>query len=70
MLRREETSGPKRSRHLERVKEIDARDYDLLRKFVSEHGKISPARVTGVSAKQQRRLKRFVRRARTIGILP
>ncbi len=59
----------KRTRHLDGVKEIDSRDYDLLRKFVTEHGKIIPARLTGANPKQQRQIKRAVRRARNIGLL-
>ena len=45
-------------------------DYDLLRKFVTDNGKIIAARMTGASAKQQRQIKRGVRRARTMGLLP
>jgi small subunit ribosomal protein S18 len=67
---RKETDRPrKRTRHLDGVKEIDYRDYDLLRKFVTEHGKIIPARLTGANPKQQRQIKRAVRRARNIGLL-
>jgi small subunit ribosomal protein S18 len=68
--RRSSTERPqKRTRHLDDVKEIDYRDYDLLRKFVTEHGKIIPARLTGANPKQQRQIKRAVRRARNIGLL-
>lgn len=59
----------KRSRFLEGVKEIDSRNYDLLRKFVTDHGKIMPSRLTGATAKQQRQIKRGVRRARVMGLL-
>lgn len=59
----------KRSRHLDGVKIIDPRDYDLLRKFVTEHGKVVPARLTGASARQQRQIKRGIRRARNIGMM-
>jgi small subunit ribosomal protein S18 len=55
---------------LEGVKHISMRDYDLLQKFVTEHGKITPSRITGASAKQQRQLKRAVRRARNMGLVP
>jgi small subunit ribosomal protein S18 len=67
------SDGPivrKRSRYLEGVDKIDSRDYELLRKFVTEHGKIMPARLIGASARQQRQIKRAVRRARTMGVLP
>ena len=59
----------KRSRYLGDVKAIDIHDYEFLRRFVTDHGKIIPARLTGASAKQQRLIKHGVRRARNIGLL-
>lgn len=65
------SSGPRRmSRHLEGVKDIDPSNYELVQRFVTEHGKIIPARLTGASAKQQRQIKRAVRRARVMGLVP
>ena len=58
------------SRHLEGVKDIDPSNYELVQRFVTEHGKIIPARLTGASAKQQRQIKRAVRRARVMGLVP
>ncbi len=58
---------PRRS--LDGVKVIDARDYSLLGRFVTDYGKILPARLTGATPKQQRRIKRAVRRARNIGLM-
>jgi small subunit ribosomal protein S18 len=49
---------------------IDYKDIDLLRKFISEQGKILPRRVTGLTAKQQRQLTRAVKRARILALLP
>ena len=60
----------KKSRQLEGIKQINPDDYELIRRFLTEHGKIVPARLTGVSAKQQREVKRVVRRLRVVGILP
>lgn len=60
----------KRSRYLEGVTRIDVNDHDFLRKFVTEHGKIIPARLTGATAKQQRQIKLGVRRARNMGLIP
>ena len=60
----------KRSRHLDGVKEIDIQDSEFLQKFLTDHGKIMPSRLTGASAKQQRRIRKGVRRARVIGLLP
>lgn len=61
--------GRKRSRYLDGVKEIRYDDYELLRKFTTEHGKIMPSRLTGTTPKQQRQLARAIRRARVMGIL-
>ncbi len=58
---------PRRS--LDGIKTIDNRDYDLLGRFVTDYGKIMPARLTGATPKQQRRIKRAVRRARNIGTM-
>lgn len=59
----------KRSRYLDGVTEIDINDHDFLRRFMTEHGKIIPARLTGVNARQQRAIKQGIRRARNIGLL-
>ena len=49
---------------------IDYKDVDLLRKFITERGKILPRRITGLTAKQQRRLTGAVKRARVLALLP
>jgi small subunit ribosomal protein S18 len=49
---------------------IDYKDERLLRRFTTERGKIIPRRVSGVSAKNQRRLARAIKRARAMAILP
>ncbi|MCK5528708.1 MAG: 30S ribosomal protein S18 [Kiritimatiellae bacterium] len=59
----------KRSRYLDDVKVIDINDHEFLRKFVTEYGKIIPARLTGASAKQQRQIKQGIRRARNMGLI-
>ena len=48
---------------------VDITDVDFLRRYVSEHGKILPQRLSGLNAAQQRKVKRGVRRARTKGIM-
>ncbi len=53
-----------------KITHIDYKDTDLLRKFISERGKILPRRVTGTSAKYQRMLTIAIKRARTIALLP
>jgi small subunit ribosomal protein S18 len=52
------------------ITHIDYKDVDLLKKFISERGKILPRRVTGTSAKYQRMLTRAIKRARTMALLP
>lgn len=52
------------------ITRIDYKDTDLLKKFISERGKILPRRVTGTSAKWQRRLTVAVKRARIMALLP
>ena len=64
-----EAAMRKKSRHLEGVKTLDVQDADLLQNFVTDYGKILPARLTGANAKQQRQIKRGVRRARNVGLL-
>ena len=49
---------------------IDYKDVDLLKRFISERGKILPRRVTGTSAKNQRKLTVAIKRARVMGLLP
>lgn len=49
---------------------IDYKDVDLLRKFVTERGKILPRRITGLTAKQQRDLTKAIKQARILALLP
>jgi small subunit ribosomal protein S18 len=49
---------------------IDYKDVDLLRRFISERGKILPRRVTGTSAKYQRKLTNAIKRSRQMALLP
>ncbi|MDP4087629.1 MAG: 30S ribosomal protein S18, partial [Bacillota bacterium] len=46
------------------------KDVDLLKKFISERGKILPRRVTGTNAKYQRKLTVAIKRARMMALLP
>lgn len=59
----------KRTRVLEGVRKVDTEDLDLLRRCMTEYGKIMPVRLTGATAMQQRRLARAIRRARVMGLL-
>ena len=54
----------------EGVKEIDYKDLETLKAYVSETGKIVPSRITGTKAKYQRQLATAVKRARYLALLP
>ena len=49
---------------------IDYKDTTLLRKFISDRGKIRARRVTGVSAQQQRQIAKAIKNAREMALLP
>ncbi|MBF6046488.1 30S ribosomal protein S18 [Streptomyces sp. NRRL B-1677] len=49
---------------------IDYKDTDLLRKFISDRGKIRSRRVTRVTVQQQRALARAIKNAREMALLP
>jgi len=53
-----------------KVKHIDYKDVDLLKKYISDRGKILPRRVTGTTAKYQRKLAIAIKRARHMAFLP
>ena len=52
------------------VESIDYNDLDILRDFVGENGKITPARLTGTRAIYQRQLTTSIKRARFLALLP
>jgi small subunit ribosomal protein S18 len=52
------------------VESIDYKEIDTLRDFVSENGKITPARLTGTRAFYQRQLTTAIKRARFLALLP
>jgi small subunit ribosomal protein S18 len=52
------------------VKEIDYKDLDTLRNYVTETGKIVPSRITGTKSHYQRQLTAAVKRARFLALLP
>ena len=51
------------------VTQIDYKDAELLKKFMTDRGKILPARITGANAQQQRQIKKAIRRARVMGLV-
>ncbi|MGV9304345.1 MULTISPECIES: 30S ribosomal protein S18 [unclassified Nonomuraea] len=60
----------KKSNPLLGVSSIDYKDTDLLRRFVSDRGKIRSRRVTGVTVQQQRQLATAIKNAREMALLP
>ena len=52
------------------IKEVDYKDLDLLKKFVTETGKIVPSRITGTRARYQRQLAKAIKMARFLALLP
>lgn len=67
--------GPRRRRKVDfiaanHIEYVDYKDTELLERFISERGKILPRRVTGTSAKNQRKVTNAIKRARIMGLLP
>ncbi len=65
--------GPKRKVDpflADKTLQIDWKDPNLLSRFISERGKIVPRRVSGVTAKNQRKLAKAIKRARHMALLP
>src|SRR5260221_13398953 len=66
--------GPRRSKVcnfcLDKVKEVPYKDVDLLRRYLTDRGKIRPRRQTGTCAKHQRSLAVAVKRARHLALIP
>lgn len=51
------------------IEEIDYKDIELIKMFITEKGKIIPRRISGLSARSQKRLTRAVKQARNIALL-
>ena len=54
----------------DKAQDIDYKDTGLLRKFISDRGKIRARRVTGVTAQQQRQIAKAIKNAREMALLP
>jgi small subunit ribosomal protein S18 len=54
----------------EKVVEIDYKDLNTLRQYITETGKIVPSRITGTKANYQRQLATAIKRARFLSLLP
>jgi small subunit ribosomal protein S18 len=54
----------------EKVEWIDYKDIEVLKDFITETGKIIPARLTGTKARYQRQLTEAIKRARFLALMP
>ena len=54
----------------EGISEIDYKDINLIKEFITETGKILPSRITGTKAKFQRQISTAVKRARYLALIP
>jgi small subunit ribosomal protein S18 len=62
--------GGRKGNPLQGVTYIDYKDVDLLRRFISDRGRIRSRRVTGVTVQQQKQLARAIKNAREMALLP
>lgn len=62
--------GPRTCAFCVEQKEIDYKDHELLRRYITEHGRMRPRRQTGTCAKHQRQLAVAIKRARHLALLP
>ena len=53
-----------------KIDEVDYKDVYLLKKFITENGKIVPSRITGTKARYQRQLATSIKLARYLALLP
>ncbi len=53
-----------------KIKYVDYKDAEFLKKFLNEQGRILPRRITGTSLKYQRKVAKAVKRARHLALLP
>jgi small subunit ribosomal protein S18 len=54
----------------EGIEQVDYKDVELLKDFITETGKVVPSRITGTKAKYQRQLATAIKRARYLALLP
>jgi len=54
----------------DKITEVDYKDLNILKEFVTENGKLIPARITGTKAHFQRQLSTAVKRARFLALMP
>jgi len=54
----------------EKIEEIDYKDVNILKGYITETGKIVPSRITGTKSRYQRQLATAIKRARFLALLP
>ncbi len=72
-MRRDRGRKPKKkicSYCVDKIQHIDYKQYDKLRRFMTERGKVLPRRISGNCARHQRQLTRAIKRARIMALLP
>jgi len=62
------TDEPKNNKDI--YADIDYKNLGFLKKYITESGKISPRRVAGTSAKEQRKINKAIKIARHLALLP
>ena len=55
---------------VDKIKEVDYKDVNILKEFITENGKLIPARITGTKTHYQRQLSTAIKRARYLALLP
>ncbi len=73
--KRNSSSAPRRERPMKKKPKVelgyvDYKDYNMLRRFTSDRGKIRARRVTGLTPQQQREVALAIKRAREMALLP
>ncbi|NLA05690.1 MAG: 30S ribosomal protein S18 [Firmicutes bacterium] len=72
-MRRDRGRRPKRkicSFCVDKIEQVDYKQHEKLRRFITERGKILPRRISGNCARHQRQLTRAIKRARIMALLP
>ena len=72
-MRRDRGRKPKKkicSYCVDKIETVDYKQYDKLKRFVTERGKVLPRRISGNCARHQRQLTRAIKKARIMALLP
>lgn len=56
--------------HVEKIKYIDYKDVDTMKKYINNHGKILSSKITGNCARHQRLISNAIKRARIMAFIP